>query len=266
MSIYSYCQSGFDFDNQLCLYFRLNGRELLKSHVLNESTRILTDRDARRITQQTLVMETDPENTFPGEIPRFSLSPGRSISPIDVEFLQDLDNKSLSLFGDDDENEENAELDRLCQPLNFVSLSDIDAQITPLKSNGVLANKGLQTIFEGVFLETPPRSGGRTVIPRKKCDPGDSSSSNSDEDDEDPLTPLCESFESEVRITSSASAEGEHGAIVDRETNTIIIERQLITSQGSRGSKTTSITSTTSSFSNSCLQRRRLNLIPGEDC
>lgn len=200
------------------------------------------------------------DKPFPDEIPRFSLSPGRSISPIDADFLLD---KSLILHHDGDEDEDE-ELDQLCQPLslNFVSLSDIDAQITPLKA------KGLQTIFEGVFLETPPRSGGRTVIPRKKCDITvkvlglqSTSSSSEDEDHDDQVTPLCESFiEQQQRLEDEVEEEVTETEIIISRRGTVScssIKEQLVVASLSAEP------TITSSFCNAFQQR--LNLIPGED-
>lgn len=153
--------------------------------------------------------------------------------------MLDLDSKSISLQDDDD-------LEELCQPisLNFVSLSEIDAQITPLKAKA----KGLQTIFEGVFLETPPRSGGRTVIPRKTCDPRvGSDSSSSDEDDQ--VTPLCDSY-------IDGAGEEEQGGYDAPQ----LIRSRCSTSRGaSTAASSTSLSSICNSF------QRRLNLIPGED-
>lgn len=194
------------------------------------------------------------EKQFPDEIPRFSLSPGRSISPID-DWL-DLDqNKSLSL--DDDVADE--ELDQLCQPLslNFVSLCDIDAQITPLKA------KGLQTIFEGVFLETPPRSGGRTVFPRmRKCDSSSSSSGSSDDEEDQMISPLGESYEphdvmrlEETEIIMSRRRSSNKG------NNGTIQEQLVVTATISTDEEGT--TATLTSLSNSF--QKRQNLIPGED-
>lgn len=158
--------------------------------------------------------------------------------------MLDLDSKSISLQDDDD-------LEELCQPisLNFVSLSDIDAQITPLKAKA----KGLQTIFEGVFLETPPRSGGRTVIPRKKCDPrGRSDSSSSDEDDQ--VTPLCDSY------TDGVGEEDQGGSEAPQ-----LIRSRCSTSRGATTATEDSRTSSTSLSSICNSFQRRLNLIPGED-
>lgn len=178
--------------------------------------------------------------------------------------LLELDSKSYSLQADDDAAADE-ELDLLCQPLNlFVSLSDIDAQITPLKG-AVARAKGLQTIFEGVFLETPPRSGGRTVIPRRKCDSPSSSLSddNYDEDGEED-----ENFE---QLLMQPLADVSAEMIVTRRKTTTIAnnkeQQQLVvttsmistTTTGGRGDSST----ITSSFCNSF--QRRLNLIPGEE-
>lgn len=213
------------------------------------------DNEAELIENNSFSRAFGEKQPFPDEVPRFSLSPGRSISPIDADFLLD---KSFSLHHQDEDEDE--ELDQLCQPLslNFVSLSDIDAQITPLKA------KGLQTIFEGVFLETPPRSGGRTVIPRKKCDikvkvlglQSTSSSSSEEEDDEDDqVTPLCESFidHQQQRLEDEEATDPE--IIISRRSSSI--KEQLVVA--SIAAETT----LTSSFCNAFQQR--LNLIPGED-
>lgn len=197
---------------------------------------------------------------FPDEIPRFSLSPGRSISPID--FLHELD----TCLRDDDHDENDAddaaeeELDHLCQPLslNFVSLSEIDAQITPLKA------KGLQTIFEGVFLETPPRSGGRTVIPRRTCDPQSTDSSSSDDED-DHVTPLPQSYRDDEGEMEEALLEGTEIIVARRRTrgSSIVQEQLMVASISSATGAAAAAASVTASFCNSF--QRRLNLIPGEE-
>lgn len=94
------------------------------------------------------------------ELPAFaisSMSPsGLSISPIDTEPLCLL-NISISPiscdFADDDDDDENGEDER-------VSLEEINAQInTPPPTDHHNGSKRLhlETIFEGVFLETPPK-------------------------------------------------------------------------------------------------------------
>lgn len=164
------------------------------------------------------------------ELPSFSirsLSPGgRSISPIDIEdLLLDLDVPPR--LADRDENELDAEI--YFQPISLVSFSEIDAKITPLKA------KNLETIFEDVFLETPPRSGGRTVIPRRSYEQqGDEEEEATDDDDEDAL-PLCESFEAILTTFEENCTAG-----MDAEDS-----------------------ATLTSFCNSF--KRRLNLIPGEE-
>lgn len=163
------------------------------------------------------------------ELPSFSirsLSPGgRSISPIDIydeDFLLDLDAPLLSPPAND---EEDLDANIYFQPIscNFVSFSEIDAKITPLKA------KNLETIFEDVFLETPPRSGGRTVIPRRSLDDEDAAG---DDDDED-ILPLCEAI---------LGTFDEAGAGLDEEHDSSV---------------------GVASFCNSF--KRRLNLIPGDE-
>ena len=208
-------------------------------------------------------MDQEPRNSsftsesgekLPDELPRFSLSPNRSISPIG-EYLLELDNTiSQSMCLRLDEEAADQELEPI-----FVSLHDIDAQITPLKAS----NKMMETIFEGVFLETPPRSGGRTVIPRRKCDPEDSSS------DED-ISPLCDSF--------MQLGEEEDGEMETKEqpTEIIMARRRITSSCGNSQSMVKQLLvasmsaeiknskgSGISSFCNSF--QHRLNLIPGED-
>lgn len=182
--------------------------------------------------------------------------------------MLDLDSKSISLLHDDDIDEDDEDgheedLEDLCQPisLNFVSLSDIDAQITPLKAKA----KGLQTIFEGVFLETPPRSGGRTVIPRKICDPSTGDSSSDDEDDQ--VTPLCDSYRRDLEEEEDLDGNQEifmcsnirrtpTTATTTTTTTSAIKEQLVVASRGEVGT----VTAICNSF------QRRLNLIPGEDC
>lgn len=180
------------------------------------------------------------------------MSPGRTISPIDEDYVLDSPTsprKSLSLQDDD-----------LLEPIscNFVSFSEIDAQITPLKV------KGLETIFENVFLETPPRGGGRSVIPRRKYDrnPGDSA-----EDDED---------EGAAEDSEEEDVDVDHHQITPLVRGSLIYEEEETTMCSSSIQDHFGTTTTTTSvlqgrnddpmsvvFCNSF--QRRLNLIPGED-
>lgn len=187
------------------------------------------------------------------EMPRFSISPGReccqnnsgncvtfpllwiqgTISPIDEDFLLDLDSLSSPASLDEE----------LFQPIsscNLVSFSEIDAKITPLKTT----TKGLETIFEGRFLETPPRGGGRTVIPRKDYDQTDGDS----EEDEHPIRPICDSsyeiimYEDEETLCCTSPMKAQRNPLMSKEED---------------GEEAVSIIC--NSF------KRRLNLIPGED-
>lgn len=165
---------------------------------------------------------------------RFSLSPGRTISPIDEDFLLDLDVLSSPASLD----EETFQPLRSC---NLVSFSEIDAKITPLKA------KGLETIFEGRFLETPPRGGGRTVIPRKNYDQNDGDSEEEEEDDQ-PIRPIYDSS---------------YELLYEDEENLFKAHFGTLKTTNTGGCKDGDGEEAVSIICNSF--KRRLNLIPGED-
>lgn len=196
------------------------------------------------------------------ELPRFSLSPGRSISPIE-DFLLDLDALSPHTCHTMDEEE-------LLQPIscNFVAFSEIDAKITPLK--------GLETIFENVFLETPQRGGGRSVIPRRRYygDAKDVPDDSSDDGDEESgVVQLRELDEEEDHPSSPTSGGDTYEAIMyeDAETlcSTSIIQGHfgaISTTTTAADTKTMTTTEAASAVASICNSfQRRLNLIPGED-
>jgi len=87
------------------------------------------------------------------ELPIFkirSISPtGRSISPISLE-----ENESFALFNvslSPTKYEEGKRRD------DFITLEEINAQIGTSPKNSKYSKLNLETIFEGVFLETPPK-------------------------------------------------------------------------------------------------------------
>uniref|UniRef100_W8CD93 Uncharacterized protein n=1 Tax=Ceratitis capitata TaxID=7213 RepID=W8CD93_CERCA len=106
----------------------------------------------------TVDRELDPL-VIGDELPAFEIrlvSPlGRTPSPIDTD-LEDLQTPTRVIQVDDDSTP------CACSSLDFVTLQEINAQISPPtddeKSKTSLSRcNSLETIFEGVFLNTPPR-------------------------------------------------------------------------------------------------------------
>lgn len=101
------------------------------------------------------------------EMPSFclrALSPDcRSLSPIDTAYqFSELERETTNPVpapiprSEVEDGGDSGSDDGDAVPLmddSFISFSEIDAHITPLK-----ATKGLETIFEGIFLETPNKS------------------------------------------------------------------------------------------------------------
>lgn len=133
-----------------------------KSEVSSEEDRLNTTNSSPRhefSSPHLSFTENDEEELFNlphitvDELPIFrisSLSPSaRSLSPISIAEDQCYETRSLYNNMDDPDFETDISCDE------FTSLDDIHAQIGPSDCQSKIVN--LETIFEGVFLDTPPK-------------------------------------------------------------------------------------------------------------